>query len=226
MHWVYVLKSSRIGSVYVGETIRLGKRWNEHQTGRGGVNTSEDDYDTCIGAYKVCNNSTFLQYYDDMVNNDRYAYRCQQEWGICEDKYRALQLEDHITERYFHESDEDNDRKWLFVAGGKYTSEQRSKKFCMSDKINNVLLDRPLCHCRYPCEVHMTKDKTKIYFTCPIPDWVDWFKCEEKCDFWEEFKPYRKILEGWQNRKNLTAAQVFADEIKAEAIAIYKSGFD
>jgi hypothetical protein len=44
-------------------------------------------------------------------------------------------------------------------------------------------------------------------------------KKKDKCDFWEEFKPYRTILEGWKNKKQLSASQVFADEIYAEAMS-------
>lgn len=215
MHWVYVLKSSETGCIYVGETIRLGRRYIEHRTGRGGKNTSQDNYDTVIGLYKVGNNSTFLKYYEDMTKHERFAYRCQQEWGtIEEDKHLACQLENHITERYFYERRENY--KWWDVCGGKYTKDDRCEDFCFSNKINNVLIDRPLCHCGYPCEVNMKKDKTKIYFTCPVPSWFEGYCYEEKCSFWSEFKPYRTILEAWQNKP--TAAQVFADEIYADAM--------
>lgn len=208
MHWVYVLRSSQTGCIYVGESIRLFRRWNEHQTGRGGVNTSEDNYDTIIGAYKVCNNFAFLKYYEDMTKYDRFAHRFQTEWGAFEDKQLACQLENHITERYFYER-KDN-YKWWDICGGKYVTDDRCEDFCCSDKINNILIDRPLCHCGYPCEVNMKKDKTKIYFTCPVPDWVEGFHHEGKCDFWKEFEQYRKILEAWQNKP--TAQQVFAND--------------
>jgi predicted GIY-YIG superfamily endonuclease len=208
MHWVYVLKSSQTGCIYVGETTRLYRRWDEHQTGRGGINTSPDNYDKIIGLYKVCNNSTFLEYYEDMTNYDRYAYKCQQNWGECEDKQLALELENHITRRYFYEKR--NTRPWD-VCGGSYTSENIIEGFCFSDKINKVLIDRPLCYCGYPCEVNMKKDKTKIYFNCPVPDWIEGFDHDGKCDFWKEFEPYRKILEAWQNRP--TAQQLFSVEI-------------
>lgn len=207
MHWVYVLRSSQTGCIYVGETVRLCRRWNEHQTGRGGKNTSEDDYDTVIGAYKVCNNSTFLRYYDDMVNNARFAYKCQKEWGAEEDKDLALQLENHITERFFYEK---RDSRWWDITGGKYTTEERCENFGCSDKINNVLIDRPLCYCGYPCEINMKKDKTKLYFTCPVPDWIEGFHHEGKCDFWKEFEPYRKILESSTFIKYQDANELFS----------------
>lgn len=208
MHWVYVLKSTETGCIYVGETIRLYRRWNEHQTGRGGKNTSEDNYDTVIGAYKVCNNSTFLRYYNDMVNHARFAYKCQKEWGIHEDKDLALQLENHITERYFYEKGKSC---WWSVCGGRYTSDDRCENFCCSDKFDKVLIDRPLCYCRYPCEVNMKKDKSKIYFTCPVPDWIERFNHNEKCNFYQEFEPYRKILENYVPSQS--AHEIFGDEL-------------
>jgi hypothetical protein len=205
MHWVYVLRSNN-GNIYVGETTRLFRRWNEHQTGRGGINTSEDNYDIIIGVYKVSNNATFLEYYEDMVINEKFAYRCQKEWGLYEDKQLALKLENHITKRYFYEKK----KNWWSVSGGSYTCEENIEGYCLSDKINNPLIDRPLCNCGFPCEVHMKNDKTKIYFTCPIADWVSeksYFKVPIKCDFWKEFEPYRKILESWQNKP--TARDIF-----------------
>jgi hypothetical protein len=189
MHWVYALKSSQTGCIYVGETTRLFRRWNEHQTGRGGVNTSEDDYDTIVGAYKVANNCAFMQNYDNLMNGFGAKF-CQNEWGVREDKEVALELENLVTERYFYEN---KDRGcWWKVAGGRYTTEHICNNFYFSDKINHVTIDRPLCNHGYPCEVHMKNDKTKIYFTCPLPDWVE--GVEDKCKFWKEFEPYRQAI--------------------------------
>jgi hypothetical protein len=194
--------------MYVGETKRLYRRWNEHQTGRGGVNTSLDDFDTVVGLYRVSTNSTFLKYYDDMSSYDRFAYRCQQEWGTLEeDKETALQLENHITERLLHNTKNKYER-WP-VSGGKYTTYEKCEKFCsVPENVNSVLIDRPLCRCGVPCEVKMKNDKTNLYFTCPVPTWVEGIKTGDRCNFYSEFEPYRRILEAYHNKPS--ARQIFA----------------
>lgn len=186
MHWVYVLKSSQSGNIYVGETTRLFRRWSEHRTGRGGVNTSNDEYDTLIGAYKVSGNNSFMRYYDDMMNG-KYDYKCSTYWGCDEDKQSACELENLITERFASITQ----HSFYKVRGGKYCNQ--SSNFFSKPKE-----DRPLCNCGLPCEVNLTKDKTKIYFVCPIPKWCDDYVSlivPNKCEFWKEFEPYRKLRE-------------------------------
>jgi hypothetical protein len=188
MHWVYVLKSSKSGNIYVGETIRLFRRWNEHRYGRGGVNTSNDEYDTLIGVYKVSGNNSFMKYYDDMMNG-KYDYKCCTYWGCDEDKQSACLLENRITER-------------LAVITPNSQYKVRGGKYCKQtyNFFSKPIEDRPLCNCGLPCEVKLKIDKTKIYFVCPIPtDWCDDFNTglnvPRGCNFWKEFEPYRKLRE-------------------------------
>lgn len=53
------------------------------------------------------------------------------------------------------------------------------------------IIDRPLCNCGMPCEVKLSKDKTKIYYVFAIKNvWNDFFKeinVDEPCNFWEIF---------------------------------------
>lgn len=184
MHWVYVLKSSKTNSIYVGETTRLFRRWNEHQTGRGGVNTSNIDYDTLIGLYCVSGNNSFMKYYDDMMNNI-YDYKCFYFWNSNEDKQSACELENLITERFASIINHSE----IFVKGGKYC--RQGYNFFSKSKE-----DRPLCHCGFPCEVKLKNDNTKIYFVCPVPDWCDnynGFIVPNKCNYWKEFEPYGRL---------------------------------
>jgi len=60
----------------------------------------------------------------------------------------------------------------------------------------------------------MKSDKTKIYFTCPVPTWVEGFDTPEKCNFWEEYLPYR-------NAKDLRAV---INEIWVKNIPEWKLG--
>lgn len=187
VHWVYVLKSSETGAIYVGETVRLYRRWNEHRTGRGGVTTSTDDYDMLIGLYNVSHNIKFLNYFRSSLQQT-HDWRCAYYWDDEVDKSMALEIENHITERYRHEY---RSGEWWNVKGGKYCRDG-----CIVD-LRNVILDRPICKCGYPCEVHMKKDQTKIYFTCPIPEWTtfDDMETPAKCNFWKEFEPYQSLRE-------------------------------
>ena len=182
MHWVYVLRDSNNGSIYVGETIRLCRRLNEHQTGRGGVNTSCGNYDTIIGIYSVKNNASFWVY-RDMLKNGEFSDWCDRYWGYEEDKDHALIVENLITERFMLEYPD------IYIRGGKYTIPRKSYKV-------NTSPDRPLCDCGYPCEINIKKDKTKLYFSCPLSRPANWnigfsASIEESCDFYEEFKDYR-----------------------------------
>jgi predicted GIY-YIG superfamily endonuclease len=198
MHWVYVLKSDD-GHIYVGETTRLYRRFNEHQNYRGGVNTSRHNPTQLIGLYSVGNNTSFLRYYYDMIHGE-YNYKCGHFWGEDEDDYLAV--ENLITERYMYENRED---EWSKVRGGKYCTSDRCISFYAENleelKLDNLTLDRPLCRHGYPCEVNMKTDKSKIYFTCPLSrpnNWQSFYSgldVEPPCNFWEEFKPYRELRE-------------------------------
>lgn len=208
MHWVYVLESDD-GYIYVGETTRLYRRFNEHQTMRGGVNTSRRDYNRLIGLYNVGNNASFMRYYQDMLDG-QYDYACGNFWG--EDETNYLDLENLITERYMYENRDD---EWNRIRGGKYCTLERCISFYANNletlKLENITIDRPLCYHKYPCEVNMKKDKTKIYFTCPLSKPNNWqsfyggLEIEDACKFWEEFKPYRELREkhnrDYANRK-------------------------
>lgn len=201
MHWVYVLLSDD-GDIYVGETTRLFRRWNEHQTGRGGVNTSLGDYNTVIGLYNVASNRSFKRYL-----HDQSVWRCERYWDDEVEKGEALEIENHITERYLV----DRGITRFDIKGGKYTTETRCENFCLGvGGAGAYVKDRPLCACGYPCEVKLKKDKTKIYFVCPIPEWVEGFDTPNKCNFWAEYKPYRLQREE-NSLRPITAVEAFAD---------------
>lgn len=185
VHWVYALKSSSTGAIYVGETVRLYRRWNEHLTGRGGVTTSRDHYDTLVGLYNVAHNWSFLTYRPEMLAGN-YNYRCAYYWDEEREKSEACLVENHITERYRFEYKSKN---WWNVRGGKYCLHYEIPTF------STTVIDRPLCKCGYPCEVQLKNDQSKLYFTCPVPDWVTFDNVDvpTKCSFWEEFIPYREL---------------------------------
>jgi len=199
MHWVYVLRSDD-GDIYVGETTRLFRRWNEHQTGRGGVNTSNGDYNTIIGVYSVVNNRSFARFLDDNA-----VWRCERFWDDEVVKDDGLYVENLITERYLT----DMGQSRISVRGGSYTTESRCENYWNSGR--TCTRDRPLCKCGFPCEVKIKIDKTKIYFECPIPRWIEGFNIPERCNFWKEYEPYRKMKEELREPPRLDIRAVFAD---------------
>ena len=60
--WVYVLKNTdnEYNDIYVGETLRLFRRFNEHLEGYGAKNTSEFQNVELIGLYDVIQNNIFI----------------------------------------------------------------------------------------------------------------------------------------------------------------------
>ena len=69
MNWVYILKCED-DYYYVGETTRLYRRFWEHSSGRGGVNTSSFSPE-CIGAiYKVNTLGKFFEYNSNVIAFD------------------------------------------------------------------------------------------------------------------------------------------------------------
>ena len=191
MHWVYVLRDDEDGSIYVGETTRLYRRWNEHQMGRGGVNTCESNFNRLIGLYKVPENTAFLSYRESFIHNS-FQKECEY-WNLDVDKQDALEVEKHITQRYIYEY---RDKPIVCVRGGPYTTEDKYEKF--RTNLNGINIDRPLCKCGYPSEVKIKNDKTKVYFICPLPQWQEFYDnldLDEPCNFWKEFEEYRKSRE-------------------------------
>jgi hypothetical protein len=154
-----------------------------------------------------------INYRYDILNK-RYNKNHIDDWGEEEGDY--LRIENHITERYLWERRNDHEygtgKEWYRVRGGKYTYKslddalEISRAFC--SRPNRIkgsyvcnspelrilqkedIVDRPLCNHGYPAEVNIKKDKTNIYFTCPIPNWGDFDDLErdEPCKFWKEYE--------------------------------------
>jgi len=191
MHWVYVLRCSDDGHIYVGETTRLYRRFYEHQYNNGSVNTSNHPPDELIGLYSVTNNYCFAVIHQ----YSKYNPMIISKWSQRDDTPGHLDVENHITERFMIEFSQD------MVRGGKYTKNE----ICDSFDSSLHKIDRPLCHCGFPCEVKLKNDKTKIYFVCPIPTWDDFYDglhLPNTCNFWEEYKTYRIIKEKFMSRIN------------------------
>lgn len=191
--WVYVLKNTdkEYKDIYVGETLRLFRRFNEHLEGFGDKNTS-DFYDVdLIGLYDVIQNNIFITYHSQLkegyieeLNNFTFDNIKNEINNNDIGKTLSLFLENRITERFMH-IHKNND--YYKIAGGKYTK---------GNYINNFndtnIIDRPLCKCNLPCEVFLSK-KNDFWFKCPLTntEWIDFshvnLNIPEPCDFFEKY---------------------------------------
>ena len=219
VHWVYVLECED-DYIYVGETARLFRRFNEHLKSRGGSNTLKHKPNKLIGLYKVNENHSFMMY-RNAVQSGEYNRFIVDDW---ENDGDNLLIENHITERFLYERRENNSYggglEWYKVRGGKYTRQSMDDVVAMykwvSEKEGRVcyarnpiqsipvdsIVDRPLCKCHYPSEVKLSKDKTKIYFVCALKNvWGDFFsylQIDEPCDFWKLYTEDKQVKEQYK----------------------------
>jgi predicted GIY-YIG superfamily endonuclease len=157
--WVYVLKNTdnKFNDIYIGETLRLFRRFNEHLEGNGGKNTSDFKNVELIGLYDVIQNNIFIQYHTGIklglieeLNNFTFDNIKKEIKNNDIDKTLSLFLENRITERFMH-IHKNNDN--YNISGGKYTKGNYIKDFNDID-----IIDRPLCKCNLPCEVLLSKN--------------------------------------------------------------------
>lgn len=174
MKWVYILQCED-NYFYVGETTRLYRRFWEHQSGLGGVNTSIYIPVGIVAIYKVDTICKFIDY-NDYINKiidgncERYTiFKLRDFNDECEEyKYSKLEAENNITEcLMIHNKD-----TWDKIRGGKYTRFDVEYKYPMNDYIK----DLPLCKCGLPCDIRKNEDKNYLFFRCA------------KKNMWKEFK--------------------------------------
>ena len=214
VHWVYVLECED-EYLYVGETTRLFRRFNEHLQSRGGSNTIKHKPHKLIGLYKVNENHSFIKY-RNTIKSCEYNRFIIDNWGNEGDN---LLIENHITERFFYEKRDNycygGGSEWYKVRGGKYTretlddivskykwaSEKDGRTYYARNPIESIqidnIVDRPLCKCHCPSEVKLSKDKTKIYFECSLKNvWGDFFsdlQVDTPCDFWQLYTGDKEV---------------------------------
>jgi hypothetical protein len=208
VHWIYVFKCED-DYIYVGETTRLYRRFTEHLRSKGSINTDRHKPEKLIGLYKVSDNYSFFNYRNIIIKNEYNKYLIE-DWGLNEG-CGNLEVENHITERYFYER-KDNDNygsgnEWYKVRGGKYTkqslenivegyknaSENKGVSFFARNPIYNInpmnIVDRPLCNHGYLSEVKISMDKKYIYFICSLRNvWDNFYgdiEVESPCNFYK-----------------------------------------
>lgn len=202
-HWVYVLQyydideeyGERIRGLYIGETTRLYRRFNEHINGNGGKNTKCFGEITesikLVGLYDVSNNceyekykyviSSFYDYYSIMQFEEvvkQWKRRVLHE----SDYHDYLMVENCITEMCITLNKNTN----IDVKGGKYTKEGSYKGLTLPT------YERPVCKCGYPSEVVLS-EQNEVWFRCAVSNtnWLDYqdrsFTIGKPCDFIQEY---------------------------------------
>ncbi len=173
-HWLYILydpndeHGENKDVLYIGETTRLFRRFNEHMNRRGAVNTTEfrrqrNNRVILVGLYRMDNN---LSYYN-----------------LPPSEY--LQVENKLTE-WCMASFTDFEG---VIRGGKYTKDE-----CEVPAITAP--ERPACFCGFPAEVLRTRSG-RLMYVCATSN-VEFmmaglgkfyehamFDYEVACDFWQ-----------------------------------------
>jgi hypothetical protein len=166
MHWIYILKCED-DYYYVGETKRLRRRFYEHSSGEGGVNTQVYEPISIEAIYQMAVLHQYLDYNfhvneclnnNDTFNNNFFKY-FENTFTNDDDTqdYKHLYVENNIAECLMVH----NKEKYEKIRGGKYTNLNCNYKFPNNDYIK----DLPLCKCGYPCDVKK-KDDEYLYFRC------------------------------------------------------------
>lgn len=184
MHWVYILKCQN-DHYYVGETTRLYRRFWEHNSGKGGVNTYTYTPETIVAIYKVNMLGMFFEY-DYLIDGEIYKpYKLKRfDNEIGDDEYNGRDIENNITECLMIH----NKETWDKIRGGKYTHFNVTYKFPINDNIQNL----PICKCGLPCDVKKNKENNYLFFRCAKKNMWEEFKeqfdiDEEPCNFYMEY---------------------------------------
>jgi hypothetical protein len=184
MHWIYILKCQN-DHYYVGETTRLYRRFWEHNSGKGGVNTYTYTPETIVAIYKVNMLGMFFEY-DYLIDGEIYhPYKLKKfDNENCDDEYNGRDIENNITECLMIH----NKETWNKIRGGKYTHFNVTYKFPINDNIQNL----PICKCGLPCDVKKNKENNYLFFRCAKKNMWEEFKeqfdiDEEPCNFYMEY---------------------------------------
>ena len=197
MYWVYILKCQN-EIFYVGQTSRLFRRFWEHESGKGGVNTEIYKPIEVVAVYKinVLGNFFNYNYYIHNCSDDTYFYKYFNGLKFlnkCNNglTFNKLRIENNIAECMMINVD-----NWEKIRGGRYIRFDTKYK----RPINKYLESLPLCNCNLPCDIKYSKKKQFLYFRCPkknIWDNVPMSSEIKPCNFFQEYtidKKFRTIL--------------------------------
>jgi hypothetical protein len=212
MRWVYILKCTN-DFYYIGETSRLYRRFWEHNSGKGGVNTSTYEPENIIAIYNLERLGKFFNY-NLKVNNNDYSTNYNiyfNRGGIIEifndnnnnvnnedDEYTNLTVENNITEKMML----NNKKNWKKIRGGKYVRLDVEYNF----PTNEIVKDLPNCKCKLPCDIKKNEKDNYLYFRCAKKNiWEEMREIfnidEEPCDFFMKYTKDNNYKIEYEKRK-------------------------
>lgn len=164
MHWVYVLRctgekeewtSKGVNDkIYVGETMRLYRRLNEHCNKDSGSCTTHEFYPNMLLAlYKVEDDLLYINSNENSIHRKMYN---EGYIDKLENKDDSRNLENTITEMNMQAMGP----KWKNVYGGKYHNGYRP----YDNPGEELEFNRPFCNCKIPADIK--KYNGKIYWRC------------------------------------------------------------
>ena len=184
MRWIYILQC-KDECLYVGETSRLYRRFWEHMSGLGGLNTSIYPPINIIAIYSAHRLGKFFEYITKVKNADyNLNYNIYfDRGGIIEHfndddeeeynyEYNYLWIENNIAERIMLE----NETRWKKVRGGKYVRFDAEYAFPNNISLNEL----PNCKCGIPCDIKKNEQHNYLYFRCAKKNM--WNKMREEFD--------------------------------------------
>jgi hypothetical protein len=218
MKWVYILQCED-GYFYVGETSRLYRRFWEHETGKGGLNTSTYIPTKCVSIYSVNRLGKFFRYTENVENNiyginhNIYFNRSVISENIEDDNdwgYDKLWVENTITEKLMI----DNEENWEKIRGGKYVKFNVEYTF-PNNKFSKEL---PNCSCGFPCDVKHDKENNYLYFRCAKKNIWESMREEfeihdEPCNFFMKYtndEPYKIEYEKYKIKYEKRKQQIYS----------------
>lgn len=206
MYWIYILKCEN-NKYYVGQTKRLFRRFWEHESGRGGKNTSINCLEEVVAIYKasvLINFNTYNQKIIDLNNNnlDKYFYNN----GFYNPKYLLNNWNDLLDGDYTIESilEAENDiteclmihnkNNWTNYRGGKYIRDDVEYEF----PFEGYLKELPLCKCGLPCDIRKNEENNYLFFRCAKKNFwnsiKDEFDLDEPCNFFKKYTLDEKLI--------------------------------
>lgn len=196
--WIYVLACDN-DVTYVGSTTRLFRRFWEHDSGNGGLNTSINEPKQILAIYKANTIDNFI-HYNLQVSNILQDKSLQWNWnhGYYNPKFMLhnwdnledpLDVSDTRAENFIAERFMIHDPPtWKSIRGGKYVRTDIQYSF-PDDK---HLPDLPMCFCGLPCDVKKHPDKPHLFFRCSRKNAFDAFRSQfnffhQPCKFYQEY---------------------------------------
>jgi predicted GIY-YIG superfamily endonuclease len=209
VHWIYILKCKN-DVFYVGETMRLYRRFWEHQDGCGGLNTQTYTPETLVAIYQVHRLYKFIKHINNIKkNNFNTGYDIFFDRGGI---YENFNIEDE-NEYFDHRWTEnliteklmiDRRGKWKNIRGGNYT--RFNVNYCFPT--NNYVKEIPNCHCGLPCDIRKNEDENYLYFRCAkknmwrsMTDNIDIDVEYEPCNFFMKYSKDLSYNIDYENRK-------------------------